>query len=56
MEWPPRSGETQSFPEVDELQFFTPDVARSKIECVQKQFIERLEKHLYLDSQFKVAL
>lgn len=56
MEWPPRSGKIQSFPEVDQLQFFTPDAARSKIECIQKQFIERLEKHLHIDSQFKVAL
>lgn len=56
MEWPPRSGKIQSFPEVDQLQFFTPNVARVKIECVQRQFIERLEKHLYIVDQFKVAL
>lgn len=56
MEWPPRSGRIQSFPEVDQLQFVTPDMARIKIECIQRQFVERLEKHLHLGYQIKEAL
>src|ERR1043166_8413535 len=31
IEWPPRSGRTQGFPEVDRAQWFTPEVARQKI-------------------------
>lgn len=31
MEWPPRSGRTQAFPEVDRAAWFTLDEARSKI-------------------------
>ncbi len=56
MEWPPRSGKLQSFPEVDRLAFYTPDKAFCKIEQVQKQFIERLEKQLNVGKPFKAAL
>src|SRR5436190_155730 len=31
MEWPPKSGEKQEFPEVDQAAWFTTDVARQKI-------------------------
>ena len=31
MEWPPRSGRRQAFPEVDRAAWFTLDEARSKI-------------------------
>jgi predicted NUDIX family NTP pyrophosphohydrolase len=56
MEWPPQSGRMQFFPEVDRLAFYTPELAVCKIEYAQKQFIERLEKHLNMGKQFKVAL
>lgn len=42
MEWPPKSGQTQSFPEVDRAQWFAPDEAREKILRGQKPFIDRL--------------
>jgi len=42
LEWPPRSGQKQSFPEVDRAAFFTPEQARRKIILAQSPFIDRL--------------
>jgi predicted NUDIX family NTP pyrophosphohydrolase len=42
MEWPPKSGRLQSFPEVDRAQWFTVDEARKKILPGQRPFIDRL--------------
>jgi predicted NUDIX family NTP pyrophosphohydrolase len=42
MEWPPRSGRKQSFPEVDRAQWFSPAEARQKILASQGEFITRL--------------
>ncbi len=42
MEWPPRSGRKQSFPEVDRAAWFTPDRARIKVLARQAPFIDRL--------------
>jgi predicted NUDIX family NTP pyrophosphohydrolase len=42
LEWPPKSGRRQAFPEVDRAQWFTPDEARTKILPAQRDFIERL--------------
>jgi predicted NUDIX family NTP pyrophosphohydrolase len=42
MEWPPKSGRRQSFPEVDRAEWFTPADARRKILAGQRPFIERL--------------
>lgn len=44
MEWPPRSGVIQAFPEIDRLAFFDTDTAMQKIEIGQRQFIIRLEE------------
>ena len=44
MEWPPRSGREQEFPEVDRAAFFTTDVARIKLNTAQGVFIDRLEE------------
>jgi predicted NUDIX family NTP pyrophosphohydrolase len=41
MEWPPRSGQRQSFPEVDRVDWFDPDDARLKILAAQAPFIDR---------------
>ena len=46
MEWPPRSGKKQSFPEIDRAKYFAPDEAREKINPAQAEFIERLERAL----------
>ena len=42
MEWPPKSGRRQSFPEVDRAQWFSPADARRKILAAQGEFITRL--------------
>jgi len=43
MEWPPRSGRRQSFPEVDRAGWFRLDEARAKINLAQSALIDRLE-------------
>ncbi|MCX2730563.1 NUDIX domain-containing protein [Saccharopolyspora sp. NFXS83] len=40
--WPPRSGRTQSFPEVDRAEWFDPVTARGKIVAAQAEFLSRL--------------
>jgi predicted NUDIX family NTP pyrophosphohydrolase len=42
LEWPPRSGKRQSFPEVDRCGFFPPGEARRKLNPAQAEFIDRL--------------
>jgi predicted NUDIX family NTP pyrophosphohydrolase len=46
LEWPPRSGRMQSFPEVDRAEWFAPDEARAKILPGQRPFIDRLLERL----------
>ncbi|MEJ7684919.1 MAG: NUDIX domain-containing protein [Segetibacter sp.] len=46
MEWPPRSGKKQSFPEIDKAEWFTLKEARDKINAGQINIIEELEKIL----------
>lgn len=42
MEWPPRSGWIQSFPEVDRAQFFSLGEAKEKLKDSQWPLVERL--------------
>jgi predicted NUDIX family NTP pyrophosphohydrolase len=42
MEWPPRSGRMQAFPEVDRAAWFGPDDASEKIIAGQRPFLDRL--------------
>jgi predicted NUDIX family NTP pyrophosphohydrolase len=42
MEWPPRSGEEQEFPEVDKAEWFDPETAREKILPAQAELLDRL--------------
>jgi predicted NUDIX family NTP pyrophosphohydrolase len=44
IEWPPRSGGFQSFPEIDRAEWFTLSEARQKIVGGQAPFLERLER------------
>jgi predicted NUDIX family NTP pyrophosphohydrolase len=44
MEWPPKSGRQQQFPELDRAQWFTLEEARAKILRGQSVFLDRLEK------------
>lgn len=46
MEWPPRSGQFQEFPEVDRGAWFPPDIAKEKILKGQRPFIEELQSVL----------
>jgi len=46
MEWPPRSGKEQSFPEVDKGGWFEIPVAYEKILTGQRGFLEELQKIL----------
>ena len=42
LEWPPRSGQRRSFPEVDRAGWFALDVARTKIIAAQAELLDRL--------------
>jgi predicted NUDIX family NTP pyrophosphohydrolase len=42
MEWPPRTGKFEEFPEVDRAEYFTLEVAREKLNLAQAQFLDRL--------------
>ncbi len=42
LEWPPRSGRRQQFPEIDRVEWFTLDAARRKLLPVQHPFLDRL--------------
>jgi predicted NUDIX family NTP pyrophosphohydrolase len=42
MEWPPRSGRTQNFPEIDRAEFFRIELAKEKINPAQAAFLDRL--------------
>ncbi len=44
MEWPPRSGKTREFPEIDRAAFFTLDAAREKMHPAEFEFVSRLVK------------
>ena len=46
MEWPPRSGRTQEFPEVDRAGWFGLEEARRKLLRGQVGFLDRLEELL----------
>ncbi|WP_030418548.1 NUDIX domain-containing protein [Streptomyces sp. NRRL F-5065] len=45
MEWPPRSGRTAEFPELDRVAWFTLDAAREVIVPAQRAFLDRLREH-----------
>jgi predicted NUDIX family NTP pyrophosphohydrolase len=44
MEWPPRSGRQQTFPEVDRAAWFGLDAARAKLNPAQAAFLDRLRE------------
>jgi predicted NUDIX family NTP pyrophosphohydrolase len=43
MEWPPRSGRVQAFPEIDRVAWFDLPEARTMIVAAQAPFLDRLE-------------
>jgi predicted NUDIX family NTP pyrophosphohydrolase len=46
MEWPPRSGQRQAFPEIDRVAWFEPETARQRVKASQIPLIDRLEAAL----------
>ena len=46
MEWPPRSGTTAEFPEVDRAGWFEIETAREKLVPAQTEFLDRLLERL----------
>jgi predicted NUDIX family NTP pyrophosphohydrolase len=46
VEWPPRSGRRQEFPEVDRAEWFEPVQAQRKINPAQASFVDRLLERL----------
>ena len=46
MEWPPRSGRRQSFPEVDRIAYLALPIAKAKIIAYQLPLLDELEARL----------
>ena len=46
IEWPPRSGRIETFPEIDRVAWFEPGEARRRIKDAQVPLIDRLEEAL----------
>jgi predicted NUDIX family NTP pyrophosphohydrolase len=46
VEWPPRSGRVERYPEIDRVAWLGPDDARARIHPAQAAFIDRLEAAL----------
>jgi predicted NUDIX family NTP pyrophosphohydrolase len=46
MEWPPHSGRTERFPEIDRVGFFSIEEARRKMNAAQTVFLDRLSAAL----------
>ena len=44
LEWPPRSGQRRSFPEVDRAGWFSLDAARDRLNAAQGAFLDRLRE------------
>ena len=50
MEWPPKSGKLEAFPEIDKAGFFRLSEARKKMLESETPFLERLAKHFPADA------
>ena len=46
IEWPPKSGRMQTFPELDRFEWFDVEAARTMIIAAQREFLDRLLDHL----------
>lgn len=51
IEWPPDSGKKESFPEIDQIEYFSPFEAKNKINPAQEKFISRLIDKLSLEER-----
>ncbi len=43
LEWPPKTGRIQEYPEIDRVEWFDPQRAREKLNPAQHSFLEELE-------------
>jgi predicted NUDIX family NTP pyrophosphohydrolase len=50
LEWPPRSGQRRTFPEIDRVAWFGPDDARRRLKATQIPFVDRLVALLATDA------
>lgn len=50
LEWPPRSGRVQEFPEIDRAEWFDLQTAKRKIKAAQFPLLEALQRKLRLKS------
>jgi len=46
LEWPPKSGQRQSFPEIDRIAYFTLPMAKQKIIAYQLPLLAELERRI----------
>lgn len=51
LEWPPRSGRMQEFPEIDDARWFSVDEARLKLTKAQRPILDALLAHLEEDAE-----
>ena len=49
MEWPPRSGKFQEFPEIDRAEFFDAEAAKVKMHPAESEFLPRLQRILEMN-------
>jgi predicted NUDIX family NTP pyrophosphohydrolase len=49
MEWPPRSGRVETFPEIDRVEWFKLKEARRKLKAAQVPFLDRLQAAIAAD-------
>jgi predicted NUDIX family NTP pyrophosphohydrolase len=49
MEWPPRSGRVETFPEIDRVEWFKLTEARRKLKAAQVPFLDRLQTAIAAD-------
>jgi predicted NUDIX family NTP pyrophosphohydrolase len=49
LEWPPRSGRVETFPEIDRVEWFTLNQARRKLKAAQVPFLDRLQAAIAAD-------
>lgn len=55
MQWPPKSGKKQEFPEVDKALWFDINSASLKLQPAQVEFLERLAKQLNVSFAPKIS-
>jgi predicted NUDIX family NTP pyrophosphohydrolase len=49
LEWPPRSGRFQDFPEIDRAEYFALELAKAKINAAQRALLDELASKLQGD-------